>query len=229
MPTEELLQDEILALQQKKLDAMRTCTSPYAVEVLGKIIRVLPKVFYPATDTRLLITTVKVEPHERVLEPFAGTGVIALFLAPYAREVIATDINPEAVKNIQENINLHGLKEKMLAVQADIFPDGEEMFDVIVLNPPYTDREAQDMAEKALWDENHMSVKRFFREAKKYLKPKGRIYSTWSNFADFAFIERLGRTYGYSLKPVAETTKDKKVYRVYQFTLGSNEKATGGI
>lgn len=218
MQIEKNLSSATLDLQRKKLDAMRTCSSPYEVEVFGKLIRVLPKVFYPATDTKLLIKTVKIKPHERVLEAFAGTGVIALFLAQYAKEVIATDINPDAVKNIQENIQLHGLNKKMHAVLADIFPDTKEMFDVIVLNPPYTDRKAKDLVEQALWDKDHISVKRFFREAKNYLTSNGRIYSTWSNFADFAFIENLGRTNSYSVALVAETTKDMKLYRVYKFT-----------
>ena len=194
---------------------MEKCNEPYNVDVLGKSIVVLPGVFYPASDTELLINSAKVKSDDKVLETFAGTGAISIFFAQFAKEVIAVDINPQAIKNIQENIKLHKLSKKMKAFQADIFPN-ERKFDVILINPPYADKEAKNLIEKAFFDKDHNIIKRFFKEAKNYLNHEGRIYSTWSNFADFEFIENLVKENKYSIVQIAETTKDMKVYRVYE-------------
>ena len=116
---------------------------------------------------------------------------------------------------IKENIRLHGLEDKVRTVKADIFPE-EKNFDVIVLNPPYTNREARDVVEQSMWDKDHQSVRRFFREARGYLAAQGRIYCTWANFADFSFIEDLVERNNFVCCSIAETMKDKKAYRVYE-------------
>lgn len=202
--------------QARVAEKMRTAEKSYPVTVLDKKIIVFPRVFCPATDTILLIQSARIEETDRVLEPFSGSGAVSVFLANRASSVVATDINPEAVKNINENIRLHGLETKMRVVQADIFPDEKTRFDVIVANPPYTDNEAHDDVEKAFWDKNHQTVRAFFREAKKHLAPDGKIYCSWSNFADFDFFEKMVKANRYSIQPISETSKEWKTYRVYE-------------
>jgi methylase of polypeptide subunit release factors len=195
---------------------MKSVEKPYTVNVLNKRIVVFPYVFPPKTDTVLLIKSVKVKRGEAVLEPFAGTGLVSVFLAKNASKVISTDINPYAVRNIDKNIELHGLGKKMKAVRANIFPRKAHVFDLIVANPPYTDSKANGMAEKAFWDKGHRTLRLFFRRAKKHLTPKGRIYCSWPNFADFGFFEKLVRAEGYSLCQVGRVSKKWKEYRVYE-------------
>jgi release factor glutamine methyltransferase len=202
--------------QQNKASKMRLANKPYFVEVLTQKIIVLPHVFYPEIDTELLIKTVTIEKSERLLEPFAGTGTISIFLAHKAKEIIATDINPHAVKNVNENIRLHKLESSVKAIQADIFPRNGGKFDVIVANPPYTDNVAKNIEEKSMWDVNHEVVKQFLREARGYLNTNGRIYCSWANFADFGLFENLIKTSGYSFRIVGEVSKKWQVYRVYE-------------
>lgn len=209
---------EILNLQTKKLEKMKNCKEPYEVSVLGKNIIVLPEVFYPASDTELLIKTVKPRPGITALEPFSGTGVISIFLAQYAKKVIATDINHAAIENIKANIKKYNLEEKIKVEEIDIFPKGNQKFDLIIINPPYTDNAAKDNIEKATWDKEHTTVKRFFKEAKNYLNPNGKIYTSWANFADFDFIENQFKINNYKFKAIAELKKDIKLYRIYQLS-----------
>ncbi len=203
-------------LQKTKIEKMKSCKGAYKVEVLNKEIIVHPNVFYPATDTKLLINSITPHPEDTCLETFAGTGCIAIFLALNSKEVVATDINPDAIKNIEANIKLYNLENKMKALHADIFPNINKKFDIIALNPPYSDFEANDVVEKALWDKDHKSLHTFFKEARNYLTLKGTIYSTWANFADFDFFIDLVKKYNYTIKQINEITKDMKIYRVFE-------------
>ncbi len=209
---------ETISLQEKRLERMRSCSASYTITLLGKEIIVLPNVFYPATDTKLLIETTRINPDESVLELCAGTGAISLFLAEGARRILATDINQHAIDNINANIKKHYLTGKMEAMIANVFPETNEKFDVLVINPPYTDKEAKDVVEMSVWDKDNIVIKKVLSGARKYLIPIGRIYVSWANFADFYFFENLVRKENYKIQRIAETTKENHTYRVYELT-----------
>jgi len=206
------------AAQAKTAQKMELIKKPYYVKVLGKRIIIMPHVFAPQPDTILLIRSVKIKKTDRILEPFAGSGTISIFLAQRASNVVATDINPNAIKNIRKNIQLYKLKNKMKAVRANIFPKKESSFNVIVANPPYTDNKAHNMSQRAFWDDQHKTVKSFFNAARKHLEPNGRIYCSWSNFADFGFFEEMVRSSNYKIRPISNISEKWQVYRVYEIT-----------
>lgn len=217
------VQKEILKLQTKKLEKMKFCNKPYKVNVLGKEIIVMPSVFYPASDTELIINALCTHQkhyltNKRILEACSGTGVISIFLSKYAKSITATDINPAAIENIKANMKKHNLEGKIKAIKTDIFSKEQSKFDLIVINPPYTDNEAKDIIEKAIWDKNHNTIKKFLRKAKNYLRKDGKIYISWANFADFDFIEEQFKINNYNFNKIAELKKDIKIYRVYRLT-----------
>ncbi len=146
---EHTFTQEIIRLQTEKIERMKLCKTLYTMDVLGKEIVVFPRVFSPATDTRLLIETLLqrdfIRDTDVVLELCAGTGIISLFLAEKAKKVVATDIHPDAVENIKENCRRHNQEGKLSAFNTDLFPNAEQRFDVIVVNPPYTDHIATDI------------------------------------------------------------------------------------
>ncbi|EHQ34986.1 methyltransferase [Methanoplanus limicola DSM 2279] len=76
---------------------------------------------------------------ERLLDLFAGVGPFAVALSRKASVVIANDINPDAVRLMDENIRLNRIKNitPMLGDalhMPGIFPDGS--FDRIIMNLP---------------------------------------------------------------------------------------------
>ena len=77
---------------------------------------------------------------KRILEIGTGSGCIALALArqfPKA-EVIATDISPEALQVAAINHQRHEqISSRVTFIEANLFPDGLDTFDLIVTNPPY--------------------------------------------------------------------------------------------
>ncbi len=167
---------------------------PYITKLFNKKLVVFPKVFHPASDTKLLIKTIKSKPGDVILEPCSGTGAISIFLGQNAKSIIATDINPNAIKNIKKNAELHKLNKKIKAIKADVFPPTKIKFDFIVINPPYTDRKAGNKMEKSMWDKGNHVMHTLFSNGKKYLKRGGKIYTSWANFANFDFIENLAVT-----------------------------------
>jgi 23S rRNA (uracil1939-C5)-methyltransferase len=80
---------------------------------------------------------------ERVVDAYCGVGTIALWLAPYAKEVWGVELTPEAVEDARNNATLSGIKnarfiegkaEEWLPrwVKEGLKPD------VVVVDPPRT-------------------------------------------------------------------------------------------
>ncbi|MGB3944197.1 MAG: HemK2/MTQ2 family protein methyltransferase [Methanothrix sp.] len=91
----------------------------------------LEEVYEPAEDTLLLLRAAveEVRPDDFVLEMGCGRGVISKTIAPLARRVIATDINPIAV----DLLRWEGIE----TVRADLFSGIGSRFDLVLFNPPY--------------------------------------------------------------------------------------------
>jgi len=93
------------------------------------------------------------EPHQ-ILDLCTGSGCIGIACAhafPDA-EVQLSDISYDALAVAEENIQQHGMTERIFALQSDLFENLHgQRFDLIVSNPPYVD--AEDMA--SLPDEFH--------------------------------------------------------------------------
>ncbi|MEU3232302.1 class I SAM-dependent methyltransferase [Nocardiopsis alba] len=76
-------------------------------------------------------------PFERALDLGTGCGVQALHLASRAQEVVATDLNPRAVRLAGISLALSGITDARL-LQGSLFEPVEgERFDLIVSNPPF--------------------------------------------------------------------------------------------
>jgi len=77
-------------------------------------------------------------PVAHALDLGTGTGLQALVLARRGFQVIATDINPVAVRCAHHNVRNHRLEHRIHCVQADLFaPFPPARFDLVVSNPPF--------------------------------------------------------------------------------------------
>lgn len=111
-------------------------------QVNGLDLIVLPDVFNPAVfrSSPLLVDAVasRVRTGERVLDIGTGTGVVAIQAAQAGADVVATDVNPEAIRCARINAILNHVEDHIDLRAGDLFaPVAGERFDVVVCNPPF--------------------------------------------------------------------------------------------
>ena len=103
------------------------------------ILYVDENVYHPAEDTYLLAENLNVKKNDVVLDVGTGCGIIALLSAKKAKEVVAIDINPYAVKCAKKNAKLNNLLDKIEFIIGDLFQPlrKKEKFTKIFFNAPY--------------------------------------------------------------------------------------------
>jgi len=121
-------------------------------EFFGLKLKVDRRALIPRPETERLIEIVVarcVTAPARILDLGTGTGAIALALAKAFPEaqVVATDIDPNAIVLAIENAEQTGLAGRVTWVNSNWFEavPGELRFDLIVANPPYLT--AQEVAQ----------------------------------------------------------------------------------
>jgi release factor glutamine methyltransferase len=172
-----------LQLQARKIDEYRRRKKSFENELSGVTFTVLPNVFPGGADSEVLSESITLREGDSVLDLCTGNGIVALYASLHgAAEVIGTDLNPAAIKNAALNarqLNLHNTK----FIETDLFPKTSGTYDIITINPPYTDHPSPDKTAICFWDEGNKVIKSFFREFRRYLKPGGTAYIAWSDFA----------------------------------------------
>jgi SAM-dependent methyltransferase len=120
-----------------------------------------------------------------VFDVGTGTGVLALVLARAGASVVATDVEPRAVACARENAERLGLSDRVVVIEADLFPEGRA--DLIVSNPPWLPDEARTPLERAVYDPGGAVLARLVAGVPAHLAPGG---EAWIVLSDLA--ERLG-------------------------------------
>ncbi|MDO8555615.1 MAG: DUF2431 domain-containing protein [Nanoarchaeota archaeon] len=128
-------------------------------------------IYEPREDSQLLARYVKIYAHGKVLDLGTGSGIQARTALTKTAEVLAADINAEAVA--------HCKTLGIPTIQSDLFEHITETFDVIIFNPPYLPEETTEDAESKQittgGKQGNELLERFFKEAGTHLKPKGII------------------------------------------------------
>ena len=174
--------------------------------VHGLRLLVLPEVFHPefffATSFFLsCLERQPIMPGLRVLEIGTGSGALAVYLGQRGVEVCAIDINPQAVRCARANVLQYGLEEQVRVLEGDLFaPVAGEQFDVILFNPPFYERSARDMADRA-WTggPGNETLWRFLADAPHYMSPGGQVLVTGSTEAPYTAALRNVSGYHVSL------------------------------
>lgn len=121
----------------------------------------------------------------RVLDLGTGSGLGAIFAARHGGRVIATDINPEAVRCAHLNALAHHLEGSIETRVGDLFePVRGKSFDLVLFGPPYYHGAPRDLSDCA-W-RSRDAFERFLEELPAYLSPEGRALVVLSTDGDIA-------------------------------------------
>jgi methylase of polypeptide subunit release factors len=122
---------------------------------------------------------------KRALDVGTGTGVLALVLARRGASVLATDVEPRAVRCARENAERLGLSSAVEVREADLFAG--EAADLVVVNPPWLPAPAHSPLDRAVYDPGGAFLARLVAGLPGALRPGG---EAWVVLSDLA--ERLG-------------------------------------
>lgn len=169
-------------------------------------------VYEPAEDSFLLADAAleEAEPGMRVLEVGAGSGFVSAVLRTNFENVriIATEINPHAVRCAKEN----GVE----VIRTDLFrgiePRSlEARFDLILFNPPYLPTSENEKVSGWLnyaFDggaSGRETLDRFLDEVRDYLKPGGKILVLISSITGVETVQEKMEGLGFAVDIVGRT------------------------
>jgi release factor glutamine methyltransferase len=217
--TKKELTEYHLSVQTKEISEMVRRTHPFETSIAGIKITVLPNVYPGGTDSELMCEVLQVSAKDEVLDLCTGTGVIALRATQLgAKSVVGVDLNPNAIKNAKLNQLKLGLGNIQFLEGSLFEPVIGQVFDVITMNPPYTDKKPANKTEICFWDENNQTTVDFFRQFRNYLKPNGRVFLGWADFSSVKLVEELAKENRATLKLVnsRKTPSGLATFLVYQ-------------
>jgi len=156
-----------------------------SVKVLSgnQTMRVWKDVYTPAEDSFLLADNLTIRKGDHVLDVGTGCGLLAILAASSAAKVVATDINPNAVRCAKENAEMNCVRDKISFVQGDLMAPIRigEKFDLILFNAPYLpscNKEEESSWLGRAWaggTSGRHVINRFISESPKFLSPTGII------------------------------------------------------
>jgi HemK-related putative methylase len=211
---------------------------PFLRRRLGKVVLehvdgvpliVLPEVFNPVVfrTGALLGRTISASPDaapgsrgldsragSRALDLGTGSGVGAVFAARRGHQVVAVDVNPEAVRCVRLNALLNGLEDRIEARRGDLFePVAGETFDLILFNPPFFRGAPRNPLDHA-WRGTDV-LERFAAGLPAALAPGGTFLLLLSTDGDGDTLLAMLRDQGFTLGIAAERDFGNEVVTIH--------------
>jgi len=170
-----------------------------------KTIELAPHVYEPAEDSFLLVDALlgNIRNGDRVLEVGCGSGIVSVFASDIASMVVATDLNPHAVRCAACN--------GVSVVRTDLYAGLKGTFDLIVFNPPYLPTSKNERL--GGWDDlmldggynGRRTIARFLKGIRELLSQGGRVLLLVSSLTGVSEVSRSMRDAGLAVEPVSES------------------------
>ncbi|MBU0461354.1 MAG: methyltransferase, partial [Nanoarchaeota archaeon] len=173
--------------------------------------------YEPQEDSYLILSQVRkfVKKGDAVLEIGTGSGLLAEEAAKRVKNVLAVDINKDAVAYCKKRIK----NKKITFRTSDLFSSVKGKFDLIIFNPPYLPRdegEPEDMSVALAGGKHGYEVLgNFLSEAADHLTPKGRILILFSDRTNKAKVEAFIKDALLDFKEVASKNIFFEILHVY--------------
>ncbi len=118
---------------------------------------------------------------QRVIDVGVGAGVLTLLLLQNEAQAIhATDINPNALQSVRDELKRSGHANRVELEQADLLGSHKGDADLIVFNPPWLPGVAAGPLDLAIYYPEGL-FERFFAQAHEKLAQEGRVVLLFSN------------------------------------------------
>ncbi|RJR15247.1 MAG: methyltransferase domain-containing protein [Nitrospiraceae bacterium] len=197
---------------------------PRKVLISGRVYEISEDVFNPKFyfTSRFMAEHISVTPEDNVLDMGTGSGIQAVTAGHSGAEVIAVDINPEAVRYAYRNVMANALDDSITVQVGDLFStlDPQHKFSVILFTPPYLEGTPETLLDKALYDPDKDLLIRFFKEAKEYLRPGGYIQMIYSSIAGNGKAISAAEQSGWNHSIIARAKTLTEEFIIYRLTLG---------
>lgn|GEM_PF-3812133 len=163
-----------------------------------------------------------VRENSRVLEMGIGSGVMTKILMESAVNTpgvsfLGLDINPEAVTAARQLLGTAQtalrMKPSFEVRESDLFSavKGNEIFDVIFWNPPWSSETSEGVLSLAKNDPGFVTLRRFLREAENFLAPQGKIFLILPPESMEEIWEDAQLLYDISPVPMFERTERRRI------------------
>jgi SAM-dependent methyltransferase len=157
--------------------------------------------FRPSTISTLLADALRIEADDVVIDVGCGSGILAIIAAKLgARHVFALDKSPDVVDIGTKNAIVHGVDDKITFRQGDLFdPVGDVKADVIIGDVSGI---PDDLADDSGWFPtkggggprgSELPI-RMLEQARRHLRPMGRLFLPTGTLQDEASIIQRART-----------------------------------
>lgn len=157
---------------------------------------------------------------KRVADVGTGSGILALAAARAgSRDVLAVDINPNAVRATSYNSRTNGLGERVTPVCSNLLSSvpPRPQFDVILSNPPFFPGEPRDIADRAWFaGPEYRDIASLFEQARERLKPTGLMYVLLSSDSDLHFLGGLIAKAGFRARLVTAASMLIESFLIYE-------------
>lgn len=189
----------------------RSVASWQQIEDFDQELALFESVFWEPADTtslRKLIRETDMVRGKAVFEIGTGSGLVSLVcLKAGASRVVASDINPNAVRNAVHNAQRLGLLENFEARRVPRREPGawtvlrdDEKFDLIISNPPWEDDVPDQVKDFALYDPGFGLLQSLLSGAKQRLNPGGRMLLAYGCVTAIRKIEELAPQHGLTVR-----------------------------
>lgn len=189
------------------------------INVSGIGVEFKPGVFAPFWGDSSLLAEVLIKvikKNEKVLDIGTGTGIQAIAAGKNAKNVLAVDINKNAVMCAKENVEKSGLKKIIKVKESDLFSRVRGKFDTIIFNPPFRWFKPRDMLERGEVDEGYKTLRKFLEEAGNFLEQRGRIILVFSDSGDIKYLEKTIGENGFNKNIITQKKLNGWTYFVYE-------------